>query len=108
MHWSPVLLAACAGVVAAHGNGEHAFPKLLGGRKLMAELMADRGRPAGFDAPPAADQRHSHSKRQRGGTDGQCGPGWGSCARGFCCSSEGYVSTGRPGLVCVCVYVRAC
>ncbi len=102
MHWSPVLLAAAgAGLVAAHGDGEWAAPKLLGARKFMAELMAESG--LGFGSPAAVvgaharerrEHQHIHDKRQEGGRDGQCGAGFGSCARGYCCSVEGYVAYG--------------
>ena len=109
MHWSPVLLlTACAGLAAAHGNGDFPLPKLVGGggRKLMSEILAERRTtPAGFNSHAAAAMSsHAHHrrqlgqhkvpplgvrKRQRGGRDGECGPSKGSCARGYCCSSEG-------------------
>lgn len=102
MHWSPLLLVAYAGLAAAHGD--HALPKLVGGRKFLSELRAARNLVANRPAVAARDtssipevreleDRSPDAKtvgpRQVGGTAGQCGAGYGSCARGYCCSPEG-------------------
>lgn len=44
------------------------------------------------------DHHKEHAKREnleaRQNTDGQCGPGFGSCAAGYCCSGSSGTGTG--------------
>ncbi|KAK3937242.1 carbohydrate esterase, partial [Diplogelasinospora grovesii] len=100
------LLATSLGLAAAHGNhddnGQH-VPRMLGGKKLLSDMKLRRalsGQESFAGRRPLVDpvykqQRRSISsgeleERQTGGTDGQCGPGVGSCASGYCCSPEGW------------------
>lgn len=103
MKWSSALVAAYGvGLAAAHGIP--GVPHIVGGRRHMAEIRAEldnRHREAEGGAgsfhhiersrvprdPPTPVQERATSTN----TDGQCGPGYGSCADGYCCSSAGYV-----------------
>ncbi|CAK7230130.1 hypothetical protein SCUCBS95973_007467 [Sporothrix curviconia] len=104
----PLLLLAVSGPVAAHGpHGDLAIPKLLGGgRRFLSELLAYAPFNAGAAAGPATTRPQTREemeeaepelhesaalrRRQVGGKDGMCGPGVGSCAKGYCCSPEGW------------------
>ncbi|EOO00650.1 putative chitin binding protein [Phaeoacremonium minimum UCRPA7] len=78
MRWSSVLIAACCGVAAAHGD--HSLPNVVGRRKLPAELKFRRPhvqRTAAAAAAAAArvpvEDNGPLDKRQVGGKDGRCG-----------------------------------
>ncbi|CAK7205554.1 hypothetical protein SEUCBS139899_008331 [Sporothrix eucalyptigena] len=115
----PLLLLAVPGQVVAHGaHSDVHIPKLLGGgRRFLSELLAQARADLTANAllharavPEAAampitrpqtreemeqadpDLRESAALRRRqvGGKDGKCGPGVGSCAKGYCCSPEGW------------------
>ncbi len=100
MKWSPTILAASLGMAAAHGDteGQH-VPRLFGARRFLSKLDMTRAPvPEGHIAsarnpvygPMNLKRPQSHNKRQDGGgTDGQCGRGYGSCDSGYCCSAEG-------------------
>lgn len=97
MHFTSLLAAsAVAAVVSAHGD-DVAIPKLFG-RSAIADLKARNI----FAALPDVAVGHQHApvKRQDvGGTDGQCGPDYGSCNAGYCCSPA--VSCTTPELAIV-------
>jgi hypothetical protein len=90
MKWSSALIAASCGLAAAHGDVP--LPKIVGGRKLLSELRA-RHTPD-FATPQPVQQAHvekrSKPEKRQSNTSGQCGKNAGSCAVGYCCSSEGY------------------
>ncbi|CAK7218751.1 hypothetical protein SBRCBS47491_003616 [Sporothrix bragantina] len=109
----PLLLLAVSGPVAAHGpHGDLPIPKLLGGgRRALADLLAGAGPEMLANAPrhaqavpeshpqtreemeladPGLQESATLRRRQIGGKDGKCGPGVGSCAKGYCCSPEGW------------------
>ncbi|KAK0646011.1 hypothetical protein B0T16DRAFT_412413 [Cercophora newfieldiana] len=98
MRLSSTFVAALFGLTAAHGDheGQH-IPKLLGGRRFLAELRARQGTTAHSSTAaraepmgPARRQHSLHSRQIDDNIDGRCGPGVGSCAPGYCCSSEGW------------------
>lgn len=89
MHFSSLLAtSAVAAVVSAHGDGPEGVPKLFG-RNAIADLKARNV----FGGMPQVAHQHveraeAPAKRQDvGGTDGQCGPNYGSCNAGYCCSA---------------------
>lgn len=95
MKTSLVLAAALVGLVTCHGDhgGQH-IPKILGGRKFLSDLKfrqpAPLPEPIGPRIPIRSERRQAGGKRQiDDNTDGRCGSGAGSCAEGYCCSSEG-------------------
>ncbi|KAK1751690.1 hypothetical protein QBC47DRAFT_433673 [Echria macrotheca] len=111
MRFSYALLTAAswAGLAAAHGDdhGEQHLPKLLGARRFLADMKMRRA--AGVQLPPVgpAPQAPSRQPVKRSGpgplrkrqdddenTDGNCGPGIGSCSPGYCCSPEGWCGKG--------------
>ena len=98
MRLSSAFVAVLFGLAAAHGDhdGQH-IPKLLGGKRLLADLKARQGiapHPRSFARAPLGPARGPdplHSRQIDDNIDGRCGPGVGSCATGYCCSSEGSV-----------------
>lgn len=94
MKLSAALLAASLGVAAAHGDHGQHVPKLVGGRRFLSDMKM---RQAATPHQPIVDRKSRRStkppgslqERQLGGISGQCGPGYGSCAQGYCCSPEG-------------------
>lgn len=91
MHFSNALaaIAAVAPIVAAHDGP--AIPKIAGMnvRDLKARNVLDNLKARAAEvAQHAAHERKSIKPRQ-GGTDGQCGGSFGSCAAGYCCSEAG-------------------
>ncbi|KAJ9131658.1 Glycoside hydrolase/deacetylase, partial [Pleurostoma richardsiae] len=98
MWWHRVsaLLGACLGIVAAHGDHDAAIPKIMGGREFLSEIRAKRQdlNRAALRKPAKPVQLVRPSRRQIGGDDGECGPGLGSCAAGYCCSAEGWCGIG--------------
>jgi len=80
--WLPL-----ASVIIAHIEAGNGFPKVVGGSHFAAKL---RSRNIFAEAQVLEDRDvigstnpSSHIKRQN------CGPGVGSCAAGYCCSSGG-------------------
>lgn len=89
-------LASFLGLALAHNDhgGQH-IPKVLAGRKFLSELEAQRKStlrdlPVAGRQNMAAKQQGSLKQRQDDDDD-RCGPGFGSCASGDCCSYEGCV-----------------
>ncbi|KAK3322389.1 glycoside hydrolase/deacetylase [Apodospora peruviana] len=92
---STTFFAASIGLAAAHGDheGQH-IPKLVGGRKLLADLNMRRGL-LGHDSVVSRDgvsptKQQESLRRRQDDDDPQCGPGIGSCDAGYCCSAEGW------------------
>ncbi len=91
MKLSSVLIGVLAGVSTAHdAESGQPMPKLMGARQFLAELKAINSRhlvapnphfEAREPAPAVVEERQN--------TDGQCGPGFGNCAAGICCSPAG-------------------
>lgn len=92
MKWSAALLATTCGLVAAHGDLP--IPRIVGGRKLLADLKTRHL--TNLAGPRSVEHVHvekrSKSNKRQSNTSGQCGKAYGSCAVGYCCSSEGYSS----------------
>lgn len=74
------------------------MPNIVGGSRLPAELKArktyasraargDEALHAPVEEPVVREKRGELEARQN--TNGQCGPGFGNCAPGYCCSSAG-------------------
>lgn len=91
MHFSTVLSVAAAITPVVHAHGGASVPKIAGlnvrdlkARDLLSRLNA---RIAEVGRPEAHEKRESLEPRQN--VDGQCGPGFGSCAAGVCCSQSG-------------------
>ncbi|KAK0711196.1 hypothetical protein B0H67DRAFT_279837 [Lasiosphaeris hirsuta] len=97
MKLSSALLAALLGLATAHGHheGQH-VPKLVGGRRFLGDMRMRQAMVAnvpGVPKQPLGPARRQGSLRSRqidDNTDGQCGAKFGSCAPGYCCSSEGW------------------
>lgn len=86
MRFSEALIASAALIpfVAAHGS--RGVPKIWGmGPDVKREAF---GPVAPRHASSASLRARSFSKRQANNDniDGQCGPDYGSCAPGYCCS----------------------
>lgn len=98
MRLSSALVAALFGLAAAHSDhdGQH-VPKLLGGRRFLANLKARQivpRSPTAARAPTGPERRHDslHNRQSDADADAEsrCGPAIGSCATGYCCSAEGW------------------
>jgi hypothetical protein len=114
MKLAVVAVGALASLVTAHYDpreGHVGIPKMLGARKFLSELRARKALPEIFtsfaghvEAPQPAvkvKQRHAHAiqpiaedrvedlKGRQVSTDGQCGPGYGTCPSTQCCSLAG-------------------
>lgn len=115
-----LLTAVPSQVAAHGLHGDLPIPKLLGGgRRFLSEFLATSRAEMAANAPlnaraalPDVTEAHNHHhlptreemeaddpalrdaaalrRRQNGGKDGKCGPGAGSCAKGYCCSPEGW------------------
>jgi hypothetical protein len=105
MKYSALVVAAIASIASAHADPRdvHAgIPKMLGGRKFLAELRAENALPEALrvekretGAPvkrePTVkfmDSVEELEERQVS-TNGQCGPASGHCPAGQCCSAAG-------------------
>jgi hypothetical protein len=106
MKYTTLVVTAVASLAAAHSDPRdvHAgIPKMLGGRKFLAELKAKNSLPDALQmekrapAPaPVVDvekrgEVEGELEKRQPGVDptGQCGPGFGVCPTGQCCSIEG-------------------
>ncbi|KAF8865745.1 glycoside hydrolase/deacetylase [Acephala macrosclerotiorum] len=95
------VVGALASAALAHSSHEGpSMPKLLGGRKFLSTLKARNALPEVFEVleERVEERQEPHADvleaRQIGGTDGQCGPGVGTCAAGYCCSPAGWCGVG--------------
>jgi hypothetical protein len=104
MKYTTLVVGALASIatVAAHDDpreGHAGIPKMLGARKFWAELRAKNALPEVLKlekaAPVVTEKRKVDAElelepRQTGiDPTGQCGPGYGVCPTGQCCSIEG-------------------
>lgn len=101
MKYTTLVVGALAFIASAHSDPRdvHAgIPKMLGGRKFLAELRAKNALPepirveerAEKRAPMVENPRMEQSLEERQiNPDGMCGPGIGYCASTQCCSLEG-------------------
>jgi hypothetical protein len=91
MHFSTAVaaIAAVAPFVAAHDGPS--IPKIAGMnvRDLKARGVLDNLKARAAEMAQHAAHEKKSIKPRQGGTDGQCGPGFGSCAAGYCCSESG-------------------
>lgn len=89
MHFSNLALTSLAlvpSLIEAHGDGIPGAPRVFGRRSPLN--AARKARAGTSNSQPAISG--AHDKRQAStNTDGQCGPGFGSCAAGYCCSGAG-------------------
>jgi hypothetical protein len=88
MHFNSLALASLAlipSLIEAHGDIPGA-PRVFGRRPALSGPM--RARTEASDHQSVVSE--IHDKRQAASnTEGQCGPGFGSCANGYCCSEAG-------------------
>jgi hypothetical protein len=97
MRWSSAfILAAYAGLSAAHAGPNEPvahIPKLFGGRKFLEQMKWKRAlekiRLSHETEEVEANVEERGELDGRANTSGRCGAGKGSCAAGYCCSSEG-------------------
>jgi len=101
MKYTTLVVGALASIASAHSDPRdvHAgIPKMLGGRKFLAELRAKNALPepirveerAEKRAPMVENPRMEQSLEERQiNPDGMCGPGIGYCASTQCCSLGG-------------------
>ena len=101
MKYTTLVVAALASIAGAHSDPRdvHAgIPKMLGGRKFLAELRAENALPAPLAMEKREEKREPNVRLMRSvedleerqtSTNGQCGPGLGHCPTGQCCSIEG-------------------
>ena len=102
MKYTTLIVGALASIatVAAHDDPRdiHAgIPKMLGARKFWADLRAKNALPDALKfekaSPVVKEKRKVDAElepRQTGiDPSGQCGPGYGVCPTGQCCSIEG-------------------
>lgn len=95
MHFNSLALASLAlipSLIEAHGDIPGA-PRVFGRRPALSGPVRARTEASGYDSAVL----EIHDKRQASfNTEGQCGPGFGSCADGYCCSEAGqYFSVDR-------------
>jgi hypothetical protein len=79
MHFTSLVIASLALVpclINAHGDGIPGAPRIFGRRSSLGDIQKRQ-----------AAYHDLHGKRQD--TDGECGPGLGTCADGYCCSEAG-------------------
>lgn len=93
MQFTELVLASLAALpllVDAHGNGIPGAPKIFG-RRLNPQSRALATAQHMQEHSPAntAVEHESHLKRTT-----RCGPSYGSCGDGLCCSASGYCGTG--------------
>jgi hypothetical protein len=88
MHFNSLALASLALIpsfIEAHGDIPGA-PRVFGRRSALSGTMNARTGAGGHQSAVS----DIHDKRQASSnTEGQCGPGFGSCADGYCCSEAG-------------------
>jgi hypothetical protein len=92
MKYITLVVGALASLASAHSDPRdvHAgIPKMLGGKKFLAELRAKSALPA----PVQIEQREAAVEEgleeRQINPNGQCGPGLGYCPSTQCCSIEG-------------------
>lgn len=90
MKASRTLIVLLASAASAHDlrEGFAAVPRLLGGRKFLAELKARNALPAAFEKSAMNIEERAVKLPARQNAAGMCGPGIASCAT-ECCSPEG-------------------
>jgi hypothetical protein len=134
MKFAVAVVGALASLATAHYDpreGHVGIPKMLGARKFLSELRARKALPEVFtsfaghvEAPqPAIKQRHARAiqpnaedlvedlKGRQVSTNGQCGPGYGTCPTTQCCSIEGWCGNGIDYCAapdCQFLYGQAC
>ncbi|KUJ20039.1 glycoside hydrolase/deacetylase [Mollisia scopiformis] len=102
MHLKLLFVGAFASIGLAHSSREGpSTPKLFGARKFLSTLEARNALPEALaehedhvEKRWPEDSFQALETRQIGGTDGQCGPGVGTCASGYCCSPAGWCGVG--------------
>ncbi|KAN0103372.1 family 4 carbohydrate esterase [Hyaloscypha variabilis] len=102
MKYTTLVATALASIASAHSDPRdvHAgIPKMLGGRKFLAELRAKNALPAPLmmekREPDVQVMRSVEDLEERQiSTNGECGPGLGHCPAGQCCSIEGWCGNG--------------
>jgi hypothetical protein len=92
MHSTIVLLATLSAFISAHSDPRDAYaglPKLVGGRKFMANL---KGRNVFSDAVPYLVKKNVPVEAEvqlEARFTQRCGSGVGNCDAGYCCSATG-------------------
>ncbi|WQF76399.1 Putative chitin-binding, type 1, NodB domain, glycoside hydrolase/deacetylase, beta/alpha-barrel [Colletotrichum destructivum] len=104
MRLTPVLLAALAGLEAAHAHGDEPHMNMVLPRlRNVEELRQKRVKYEPWNPPtvaykPRGERANRLSPRQAAtiklGDNVQCGGTFGRCADGFCCSSAGWCGQG--------------
>lgn len=96
MKYITLVVGALASIASAHSDPRdvHAgIPKMLGGRKFLAELRAKNALPAPVQieqrAPIVEELVEEDLEERQINPNGQCGPGLGYCPSTQCCSIEG-------------------
>ena len=92
-----VVVGALASLAAAHSDPRdvHAgIPKMVGGRKFLAELKAKNALPEALqiekrDVFEFTENQIEGLEERQVSTNGQCGKGFGKCPTTQCCSLEG-------------------
>jgi hypothetical protein len=106
MKYTTLVVVAITSIAGAHSDPRdvHAgVPKMLGGRKFLAELRAEKALPEALNVEkrepdvqvekrePVVEFMNSveELEERQVSTNGQCGPSFGHCPAGQCCSIEG-------------------
>jgi hypothetical protein len=104
MKYTTLVVGALASIASAHSDPRdvHAgIPKMMGGRKFLAELRAKNALPEPIRVEQRAEKRApiveemveeglmENLEERQINPDGMCGPGIGVCAASQCCSPEG-------------------
>lgn len=85
-----ISLAALPLLVDAHGSGIPGAPKIFGRRLNARSRALTTAQHMQEDSPANTAVEHEiHLKRTT-----RCGPSYGSCGDGLCCSASGYCGTG--------------
>lgn len=92
MHFPTAIAVVAAIVPVINAHDGPGIPKIAGldMRNLKARNLMDNIRARAAElSRSAVSEEHAGLKPRQGGTDGQCGAGFGSCAAGYCCSGAG-------------------
>jgi hypothetical protein len=91
MHFSTTLAAIAAVVPLINAHDAPGLPKIAGLniKDLKARSLFDNLKARAAEVTRHVVHEKKSLKSRQGGIDGQCGASFGSCAAGYCCSSEG-------------------
>lgn len=88
---SSLFLGALPALVIAHDGGLAGLPRVVGGSRFLGNLKSRNVFSGAVGYQPHAVEAREPSHVEERQTVTTCGPGVGSCQKGYCCSAAGYV-----------------